>query len=194
MFTNLQIVNGILRFNWGREPEEYLVVRNKLTKNEYFRKICTDMMRKNGINLIKNRIPKNVPLEVVSRVEGRRDVSYNVANITPYRIYYQLFDESDGTVSMDIVLPGIAEEMGEFIPEDLIYLEMVTPDDARIPLYLPRLRPGYNRFWFTDPGSNCQVRTNNPRLDETVTVCEGDTIKGVFQLIHGEPSEEERRH
>ena len=197
MFTSLQIFKGSLRFNWGRDPMDYrelFIIRNKLTKKEYFNKICNDSMRRNGINLMREGIPRNVPLEVVSRAKGRSDISYNVANTTPYKIYYQLYEDRDGSETMEIELPGIAEDMGVFLPENLIYFDMITSDDARIRLYLPKLYPGYNCFWFTDPGYNCRVQTNYPKLDETKSVCEGDTIKGVFQLICGKPTEEERRH
>lgn len=193
MFTNLRITNNILRFNWRRESGEYFVIRNKLTKKEYYSRLCNDMIRENGIDLITNRIPKDVPLEVVSRKEGRRDISCNVANITPYKIYYKFNNNKDGTCTMDIHLPGITEEMGEYLPENMIFFEIVTPDDMRIPLYLPKLRPGYNCFWFTDPGGNCRVLVNYPKLNDNISVCD-DTIKGVFQLKCGEPPQYERRY
>ena len=50
MFYQLRIsiINNEKRlfFNWQKE-EERLVIRNKLTKNEYFNRPCTDLMRKN---------------------------------------------------------------------------------------------------------------------------------------------------
>ena len=94
---------------------------------------------------------------------------------------------------MDIHLPGITEEMGEYLPENMIFFEIVTPDDMRIPLYLPKLRPGYNCFWFTDPGGNCRVLATYPKLNDNISVCD-DTIKGVFQLKCGEPPQYERRY
>ena len=195
MFYQLEITiinhDMKLRFTWQKEPEERIIVRNKLTKNEYFNRPCTDMMRRNGIGLVSNGIPRNVPLEVVSRKRGREDVVYSVTGSTPYCIYYQISNQQ-GSVIMDVQMPPeITEEMEEYLPEDIIYFDLITPDEARIPLYLPKLGAGNNRFWFTDPGVGCRIDFNNPRLNEGKD--NDESLSGIFKLINGYPQQGVRR-
>ncbi len=186
MFYQLRIsiINNEKRlfFNWQKE-EERLVIRNKLTKNEYFNRPCTDLMRKNGIVLATYGIPRNVPLEVVSRKRGREDIPYAVEGSTPYNIYYRYAVRQNG-VFVDVQLPPeITEEMEEYLPEDIIYFDLITPEEIRIPVYLPKLGAGFNQFWFADPGANCRIDFNNPRVNEGGDGA--DSLKGVFKLLKG---------
>ena len=191
MFYQLRIANGKLTFAWKKEEGEHLIIRNKLTKNAYFDKLCNNLMLRNGVRLVDHGIPQTVPLEAVSRTTGREDIVCDIEGISPYYIYYQLIKQDDGTVIMNVQLPGVTKEMEEYIPEEMIYVEMVTPDEATIPLYLPGICSGNNRYWFIEPGANCRVDYRNPKINEEA----GGTqkIKDVFKLISGTPQQTERR-
>ena len=44
---------------------------------------------------------------------------------------------------VDVQLPPeITEEMEEYLPEDIIYFDLITPEEIRIPVYLPKLGAG----------------------------------------------------
>ena len=192
MFYDLEMTEQkrTIRFSWQYESGECVVIRNMLTKHEYFQRLCNDSLSRNGINLwLYTEIPKGVPLEAVSRQKGRTDRSCGlIRNCDPYVISYYFQRQRDRTVTMVMQapeIPEIQENLKKYIPANLIYFIIYRLDGEKIPLYLPELHSGRNEFCFTDPGRGYR-RAEKPVLNENALIDGKETVKGVFRLKESE--------
>ena len=190
MFSSVEIQRGsrlTLRFNWAPERVERLIIRNKLTKQEYYNEECTDRIRRNGVMLANNAVFQRIPIEVVSRVRGREDITCSVRDSAMYYIGYTFQRPKRSDEELLIVeLVDITEEAGELLPEEMVYLELISPDNFRIPIYLPRLYPGRNIFRIADWRLHGGYRIDKRQLrlnEDAVIDRSGETIRGIFRLV-----------
>ena len=99
----------------------------------------------------------------------------------------EFFHTADTILLMENYVPvDITEEAGELLPEEMVYLELISPDNFRIPIYLPRLYPGRNIFRIADWRLHGGYRIDKRQLrlnEDAVIDRSGETIRGIFRLV-----------
>ena len=137
--------------------------------------------------LANNAVFQRIPIEVVSRVRGREDITCSVRDSAMYYIGYTFQRPKRSDEELLIVeLVDITEEAGELLPEEMVYLELISPDNFRIPIYLPRLYPGRNIFRIADWRLHGGYRIDKRQLrlnEDAVIDRSGETIRGIFRLV-----------